>query len=76
MRGRNKNCLSFTENIKDTDVDWVLRAMLITNIQQESMYFLLKQCIMSIDHKYVYYGYDFYNQNFFFLSKNQYSYGK
>lgn len=50
--------------------------MLITNIQQESMYFLLKQCIMSIDRKYVYlYGYDFYNQNFF-LSKNQYSYGK
>lgn len=30
--------------------------MLITNIQQESMYFLLKQGIMSIDHKYVYYG--------------------
>lgn len=30
--------------------------MLITNIQQESMYFLLKQSIMSIDRKYVYYG--------------------
>lgn len=30
--------------------------MLITNIQQESMYFLLKECIMSIDRKYVYYG--------------------
>lgn len=26
------------------------------DIQQESMYFLLKQCIMSIDRKYVYYG--------------------